>query len=121
MSPPRPGRKVVLCGDTTYTSNAVELARDADVLVHEATYLQEDLPLAVRSQHATAVMAAEVAQRARVKTLLLTHFSARYESEAGSRLDDLLAEARALFPNTLLARDLWSYEVPRREPLAGDD
>ncbi len=116
VGPPRPGRKVVYCGDTTYTRSAVELARGADVLIHEATYLHEDEALARRARHATAVMAAEVAREAGVRVLLLTHFSPRYESDGGSRMGDLLAEARAVFPGTLLARDLWSYEVPRHEP-----
>jgi len=114
--PPISGRKVVFCGDTTFTSQAVELARDADVLVHEATFLQEDLALAERANHSTSKMAAETARQAGVRTLLLTHFSARYEADSGSRLGDLLAEAQAIFPHTLLAHDLWAYEIPRREP-----
>lgn len=116
VGPPRPGRKIVLCGDTIYTPAAVELARDADVLVHEATYLEADRPLAERARHATAAMAAEVARQAAVKMLILTHISPRYESEGGSHLDTLLAEARAIFPNTRLAHDLWSCDIPRHEP-----
>jgi ribonuclease Z len=111
---PVPGRKFVYCGDTTFTPRAVELARDADLLVHEATYLEEDRDLADRARHATARMAASVAQQANARALILTHFSARYESEAGSRLQDLLAEAQEVFPNAHLARDYWSYEIPRR-------
>jgi ribonuclease Z len=113
VGPTRPGRKVVYCSDTIYTPNSVELARNADVLIHESTYLQEDLDLAERAQHSTATMAAQVAKQAGVKTLILTHFSPRYEAEGGSRLDKMLAEAQAIFPNTLLAYDFWSYEIPR--------
>jgi ribonuclease Z len=58
-------------------------------------------------------MAARVAKEANVKTLILTHFSPRYEAEGGNRLNEMLAEAQAIFPNTLLAHDLWSYEVKR--------
>ena len=114
--PAQPGRKVVYSGDTTYTRNTVELAQHADVLIHEATYLEEDRALADRSSHSTAVMAAEAAKQAGVQTLILTHFSTRYEGECGTRLAELLAEAQAVFPNTLLARDLWSFEVPSAEP-----
>jgi ribonuclease Z len=113
VGPTRPGRKVVYCSDTIYTPNAVELARDADVLIHESTYLEEDLALAERAQHSTAAMAARVALEAGVKTLILTHFSPRYEADAGSRMDEMLSQARAIFPHTLLAHDFWSYEVKR--------
>jgi len=112
VGPPRPGRKLVTCGDTAFTPNAISLARDADVLIHEATYLEEDRPLAVRAQHSTALSAARVAREARVQLLILTHFSPRYE--AGGRLADLLAEARSAFPNTLLAEDFFTYEIPRK-------
>lgn len=116
VGPPRPGRKIVHCGDTIYTPASVELARDADVLIHEATYLQAEAAQAQRGMHSTAVTAAQVAQRANVKMLILTHFSARYE--AGPQLAELLAEARAIFPNTVLAHDFYSYEAPRREPVS---
>ncbi|MCS6776347.1 MAG: ribonuclease Z [Chloroherpetonaceae bacterium] len=113
--PPRPGRKIVICGDTIFSPASVRLARGADLLVHEATHLEEDLPLARRALHSTARMAAEVARQAGVRRLYLTHFSARYEGE-GARLDALLEEARAVFPDTELARDFLSVEVPPREP-----
>ena len=119
IGPTIKGRKVVYCGDTIYTPNAIELARDADVLIHEATFLHEELVQAERSKHSTAVMAAEVAQRANAKTLILTHFSARYE--AGQQLDALLAEARPIFPNTLLAHDFLTYDVPRKEDAKSED
>ena len=118
--PTRRGRKVVYSGDTTYTPAIVELAQDADVLIHEATYLEEDLALAERSSHSTSMMAATVAKQANARTLILTHFSARYEGEGGSRLADLLSEARQVFPNTMLARDLWSFEVKEDEETASE-
>jgi ribonuclease Z len=113
IGPTIKGRRMAYCGDTIYTPNAIELARNADVLIHEATFLHDELPQAERSRHSTAVMAAQVAQRANVKTLILTHFSARYE--AGQQLEVLLDEARLIFPNTILAHDFLTYDVPRRE------
>ena len=111
---PRPGRKVVVCGDTGATHATVELARDADVLVHEATFLSEDADRAAQVGHSTAAGAATAARDANVKTLILTHFSPRYESDRDSRLPALLAEAQAIFPNTYLAADFWTYDVPTR-------
>ena len=111
VGPPRPGRTVVVCGDTAPTAAAVHLASGADVLVHEATFLNDQSDRAVIAGHSTASGAAQVARDAGVGTLILTHISARYESDAGSRLGELLAEAQAIFPNTLLARDFWGYEV----------
>lgn len=114
VGPPRPGRTVVICGDTGATPATVELARGADVLVHEATFLEDQAERAALVGHSTASGAARAARAAGVETLILTHFSPRYESEGESRLPALLAEAQAIFPNTLLAHDLWSFEVAGR-------
>lgn len=113
IGPTIKGRKIVFCGDTIYTPSAVELARNADVLIHEATFLQEEAMQAERARHSTALMAAQTALQANAKTLILTHFSARYE--AGQQLGDLLAEAQSVFPNTFLAHDFMTVEVPREE------
>jgi len=94
------------------TPAVVELARNADVLVHEATFLTEQAERAVAAGHSTAAEAAAAARDARVGTLILTHLSARYESDSQPRTGELLAEAQAIFPNTLLAHDFWTYEVP---------
>lgn len=112
--PPIQGRKVVFCGDTTFHPGSVELSADADLLIHEATYVSADVQLADRANHSTAAMAAEVARQAGVRRLLLTHFSLRYESEGNPSLDDLVSEARFIFPNTGLAYDFLSVDVPRR-------
>ena len=113
--PPRPGRKLVFSGDTLYAPELVALADGADLLVHEATYAEADKPLAERASHSTAQSAAQVAHEAQVQTLYLTHLSPRYEGEGGPRLDDLLAEARAIFPETHLAHDFLRVPIPRRE------
>lgn len=112
--PEEPGRKVVYCTDTVYCEAAVELARDADVLIHEATFSHQDAAMAFERLHSTSTMAAQVALAAGVKQLIMTHFSPRYAPGNPIQLDDLLAEAQAIFPNTRLARDFMTYEVPRR-------
>ena len=113
--PPLRGRSVVYCTDTTYCRSSVELARGADLLIHEATFAEADEALAVRATHSTAAMAARVAREAGVRRLLITHFSPRYFPGNETGPDDLLREARAVFPATELAHDFLSVDVPRRE------
>lgn len=113
---PEIGRKVVYCTDTVYCDNAVELAQDADVLIHEATFAHQDAQLAFERLHSTSTMAAQVALVARVRQLIMTHFSPRYAPGNAIRLEDLLQEARAIFPQTILAHDFFTYDVPRRLP-----
>ncbi|MBD0325790.1 MAG: ribonuclease Z [Pyrinomonadaceae bacterium] len=112
--PTEVGRKIVYCTDTIYSENAIELARDADLLIHEATYVAQDEALAHRGQHSTAQMAARVASEARVRKLIITHFSQRYARGNEIEPEALLAEARAVFPETEMARDFLTVEVPRR-------
>lgn len=109
------GRKFVYCTDTIYCDNAVSLAQDADVLVHEATFAHQEAELAYQRLHSTSTMAAQVALQARVKQLIMTHFSPRYAPGNATGLEDLLAEAKAIFPNTILAYDFLTYEIPRRQ------
>lgn len=109
------GRSVVYCTDTTYCRSAVELARDADLLIHEATFADVDEGLAVRSTHSTAAMAARVALEAAARRLMLTHFSPRYFPGNQTEPEDLLREAQAVFPETEMARDFLSVDVERRE------
>jgi ribonuclease Z len=108
------GRKVVYCTDTVYCENAVELAQGADVLIHEATFAHQDAELAYQRLHSTTTMAAQVALGAQVKKLIMTHFSPRYAPGNPIELKNLLEEARSIFPNTELASDFWTYDVPRR-------
>ncbi|OLP18309.1 ribonuclease Z [Leptolyngbya sp. 'hensonii'] len=114
-APPETGRKVVYCTDTIYCEGAVELARNADVLIHEATFAHQDAELAYQRLHSTSTMAAQVAQAAQVRQLLMTHFSPRYAPGNDIELKDLLAEARAIFPQTAMAHDFMTYDVPRRQ------
>ena len=115
VGPMERGRSVVYCTDTVFCDRAVELARGADVLIHEATYSHADSEMAIARQHSTSTMAAQTAHLAGVDTLLMTHFSPRYApGHGGLEWKDLLAEARSIFPNTLMAKDFWSFEVPRR-------
>ena len=116
----RPGRKVVFSGDTAWSPELVTLAERADLLVHEATYAEQDKQLAERAGHSTAAGAARAAREAGARALVLTHFSSRYEGVAGGGVDELLAEARADFPATRAAHDLMRVKVPRQEPDAND-
>ncbi len=113
VEPMQRGRKFAYCSDTTYCDASVELARDADVLVHEATFAQQDEELACRSKHSTATMAAQVALEAHAQSLILTHISPRYVPGNPITPNDLLQEARAIFPRTEIAYDFFSIEVAR--------
>jgi ribonuclease Z len=88
----------------------VRLAEGADLLIHEATFGEELAERAAEDGHSTARQAAEVAAKAEVERLILTHISSRYPDEVL-----LEAEARAVFQNTVAARDLMAVEVPLRE------
>ena len=109
--PEQPGTSVVYCTDTVFCEAAVELARGADLLIHESTFCHADAELAFQRGHSTSTMAAQTALEAGVRRLLLTHLSPRYVPGNPVTPDDLLAEARAIFPATDLARDFLSLEV----------
>lgn len=108
------GRKFVYCTDTVFCETAIDLAVDADVLIHEATFAHQDAEMAFEKMHSTTTMAAQVALAAQVKQLIMTHFSPRYAPGNSLQLDDLLQEARAIFSNTILAYDFLTYDIPRR-------
>ncbi|MFN9695238.1 MAG: ribonuclease Z, partial [Synechococcaceae cyanobacterium] len=108
---PLPGNSLVYCTDTVFSEAAVELARGADLLIHESTFAHGEAELAFARQHSTSTMAAQTALAAGVGQLVLTHLSPRYGPGNPITPDDLLAEARAIFPNTLLAQDFLELEV----------
>jgi ribonuclease Z len=109
--PDRPGVSVVYCTDTVFSEAAVELARGADLLIHEATFAHSEAEMAFQRQHSTSTMAAQTAAEAGVKQLVLTHLSPRYAPGNAITADDLLAEAQAIFPETTLAKDFLTLEV----------
>ncbi len=119
--PPRPGRSVVYCTDTTYSEEAVALARGADLLIHEATFAHGEADLAIQRQHSTSTMAAQTALAAGVKQLALTHLSPRYVPGNAVTAEDLLREARAIFPDTLLASDFLSLTLDGADAAEGGD
>jgi ribonuclease Z len=111
VSEDKPGRIVAIAGDTKPCAKMIELARNADVLVHEATFVEEHRLLAKKYNHSTALQAAQVANEANVNKLLLTHLSARYQ---GPTEHLLLKEARATFTDTQIAYDHFQYKINRR-------
>jgi ribonuclease Z len=111
------GRKIAYCTDTVYCDGAVQLAIDADVLIHEATFAHQDSDMAFQRLHSTTTMAAQTAYGAGVHKLIMTHFSPRYAPGNSIELKDLLKEARAIFPKTIMAHDFMVYDVPRRREI----
>ena len=113
LGPPRAGRKIVISGDTSPCETLRIASHDADVLLHEATFAEEERARAAETGHSTAAQAATLARDAGVTLLALTHFSTRYP------VGVLRDEARAIFPRTVLPRDFDTIEIPfpeRGEP-----
>jgi ribonuclease Z len=109
LGPVQKGVKVVITGDAGKTDDILEACRDADALVIESTYLEEETEMARQFSHLTARQAAELAVKAEVKKLIITHISRRYREK------DVLKEAQAIFPNTVVARDFDSFQIKREE------
>ncbi len=105
---PRRGRSLVYTGDTRPHLAVVEAAREADLLVHEATFGGDEQERAKETGHSTAAEAARVAAEAGARRLVLTHISSRYNRDTA----ELLAEAKAVFPQTIIARDGLTLDVP---------
>ena len=110
----RRGRRIVLSGDTRPCQAVIDASRDADLLVHEATFADDEAARAVETGHSTAREAAQVARAAGARRLVLTQYSARYSREA----HELEREARFVFPKTTVARDGMEIELPLTEETA---
>ena len=109
LGPARPGRKLVISGDSAPSRSVVAAASDADLLIHEATFCEDESERAAETRHSTAAQAAQVALAARVKMLALTHVSTRYFGP------EVLREARELFAATAVPRDFDIIDLPFQE------
>lgn len=111
VGPTRTGRKLIFTGDCRPSDTTVEIAMHADLLIHEATFAQDEAARAVETGHSTAFDAATIAKRAQVKQLVLTHISSRYSRDA----KELSHEARSVFKPTIVAKDGLEIEIPFAE------
>ncbi len=107
LGPPRAGARLAFIGDLARTRGVAKYVRAADALVVEATYLEQDREMARQYGHLTAAQAARLAANAKVRQLILTHISRRYPDQ------EVLAEAQAIFPNTVVASDFDRFEIKR--------
>ena len=101
LGKPRKGIKITYSGDTIPCEELIEFAKDSDLLIHESTYIDEDKDKAEEHFHSTSTDAARIALASNSKQLILTHFSTRYDNT-----DELLKEAKSVFENTKIAKDL---------------
>ena len=104
-----PGTKYVHVGDVGRTDTLLEICQDADALVIEATYTEEEAEMAGKFGHLTAAQAARLAKEANINTLILTHISRRHTGR------EIRQEAQAIFPNTYVARDFDHFQINRSE------
>jgi ribonuclease Z len=110
IGPALKGRVLAIVGDTRLCRAAAELAKDADLLVHEATFCADESTLAHDYGHSTTLQAAETALAAGAAKLIMTHISSRYQEAE----DGLVEEARSLFAESHLAHDFQTFEIPRK-------
>jgi len=99
-------KRFAYCSDTAYSEKIIPIIEGVDCLYHEATFMEDELLRAKETQHSTARQAAEIALKANVKKLIIGHYSARYAFQ-----NKLLAEAKAVFENTILGEDMTVYEI----------
>ncbi|CAN5826656.1 ribonuclease Z [soil metagenome] len=111
LGEPQRGAKLCFVGDVSHTGPLHKMVAEADLLAIEATYMEADKDLAKDHGHITATAAAKLARNAGVKQLILHHVSRRY------RTQDLLAEAQAIFPHTIVANDLDLFQVSKSKPV----
>jgi ribonuclease Z len=111
LGPAQKGRIVTILGDTRYCNNAISLAKNADLLIHEATFSKGEERLAYDYFHSTTQQAAEIAKLAGCQQLWLTHISSRYDRNTWLQL---VAEAKELFTNTDIAEDFKEIHLPAK-------
>ena len=109
LGPPRRGRKIIYSSDTRPLLSIVDFAREADVLIHEATFADDLNERASETGHSTFGEAIEIAKQAQVKYLILTHISPRYENED---IEKFQLDIRKKFENAIIARDMMVIEIP---------
>ncbi|MFW9771584.1 MAG: ribonuclease Z [Candidatus Thorarchaeota archaeon] len=102
VAPKRPGRKITYSGDTAPCDALIDIGKNSDILIHEATFSKDLDHIAKEKKHSTSIDAANMAQKMNAKQLILTHISSRYQEDAAK----LLKDAQDIFPNTILAKDL---------------
>ncbi|OLC95759.1 MAG: hypothetical protein AUH86_11220 [Acidobacteria bacterium 13_1_40CM_4_58_4] len=108
LGPPRPGKSVAYCLDTQFSQRSIELADKCTALIHETTFGQDAVEMARERKHSTMEDAARVAKEAGAAGLIATHFSSRYDGRQIAQIGD---DARAVFPNITIARDLLEVEI----------
>ncbi|UOQ42630.1 ribonuclease Z [Halobacillus salinarum] len=109
VGPPKRGRKLAILGDTRYIPSLKQKLEGVDVLVHEATFASKEEQMAYDYFHSTVYQAASLAREADAGTLILNHFSSRYQDQDLSILEK---DAKAIFPNTILAYDYYQHYIP---------
>lgn len=110
IGPAKQGKIVTILGDTRFSENAIRLANGANTLIHEATFSENEKSLAKEFFHSTTEQAAQVAHLSGSHQLILNHISSRYQQ---GDVEQLLAEAQRLFPNSFIAEDLTTFEIPK--------
>jgi ribonuclease Z len=108
LGPPRPGKSVVYCLDTQFSHRSIELADKCTALIHETTFGPDAVEMARARKHSTMEDAARVAKEASAELLIATHFSSRYDGRQIAQIGD---EAREIFPQITVGRDLMEVEI----------
>ena len=108
LGPPRPGKSVVYCLDTQFSERSIELADKCTALIHETTFGPDAVEMARERKHSTMEDAARVAKEAGAEGLIATHFSSRYD---GRQIVQIGEQAREVFQNIIVARDLLEVEI----------
>ena len=99
-------KRFAYCSDTAYSEKIIPIIEGVDCLFHEATFMEDELVRSKQTEHSTARQAGEIARKAKVKKLIIGHYSARYINQ-----HELLNEAKAVFENTILGEDMMVYQI----------